>query len=98
MAECIAHLAYQPAALEKPGIFQGCNDRLDESLQPVDGTEAPHDDRCYPVLQLTYIRGYAVDQIIRTLHISRRQYFYDLKDSIEILADRLIRDHRKAVQ
>jgi len=40
--------------------------------------------RIYRIMQMTYAQEQAVDQILRTLHISRRQYFYDLKDSIEI--------------
>ncbi len=67
-----------------------------ESLESLDEHSTPHAARCYSVLYLTYVQELAVDQIIRSLHISRRQYFYDLKDSIEILTDRLIRDHSLA--
>jgi hypothetical protein len=40
---------------------------------------------------MTYIEEQAVQQILRHLHISRRQYFYDLKDAIEVLVDQLVR-------
>ncbi len=65
-----------------------------ECLKPEEAHDPAHQTRSYPILDLTYIQEQAVDMILLTLHISRRQYFYDLKDSIEILADRLVRDHQ----
>ncbi|HVM70419.1 MAG TPA: GAF domain-containing protein [Anaerolineales bacterium] len=67
-----------------------------ERLKTHDTHDEAHGTRCYRVLQLTYIQEQAVDQIVRATHISRRQYFYDLKDSIEILSDMLIRDRYQA--
>jgi len=64
-----------------------------DDLGPQEEHDPVHGARSYRVLQLTYIKEQAIDQIIRVLHISRRQYFYDLKDSIEILTDMLVRDH-----
>lgn len=67
-----------------------------ECLKTHGAHDEAHRDRCYRLLQLTYIQEQAVDQIVRETHISRRQYFYDLKDSIEILSDMLIRDRYQA--
>jgi ribose/xylose/arabinose/galactoside ABC-type transport system permease subunit/putative methionine-R-sulfoxide reductase with GAF domain len=64
-----------------------------ESLKPQEEHDPVHGARSYRILQLTYIQEQAVDQILRVLHISRRQYFYDLKNSIEILSDMLVRNH-----
>ncbi|GAP22786.1 ABC transporter permease subunit [Leptolinea tardivitalis] len=52
-------------------------------------------NRCYQILYMTYIQEQAVEQIVRSSHISRRQYFYELKNCIEVLTDLLIRNHRK---
>ncbi|HSD83502.1 MAG TPA: hypothetical protein VLG46_06575, partial [Anaerolineae bacterium] len=65
-----------------------------ESLRPSasdDVREAARYGRGYHVLQLTYVEEHAVDEIARELHISRRQYFYDLKEALEALADALVR-------
>jgi ribose/xylose/arabinose/galactoside ABC-type transport system permease subunit len=67
-----------------------------ESLKSHDVHDESHETRYYRILQLTYIQERAVDQIVRETHISRRQYFYDLKNSIEILSDMLIRDRYQA--
>jgi ribose transport system permease protein len=48
--------------------------------------------RRYRILMMTYVQEQAVQQILRLLHISRRQYFYDLKDAIEVLVDQLVRN------
>jgi hypothetical protein len=45
-------------------------------------------------LQLTYIEERVVDEITRVLHISRRQYFYDLKQAVEALTDTLVHMHQ----
>jgi ribose/xylose/arabinose/galactoside ABC-type transport system permease subunit len=50
------------------------------------------DDRKHRILALTYVEELAIQQILRHLHISRRQYFYELKDAIEILTDCLMRN------
>ena len=42
------------------------------------------------VLYLTYVEGHTVDEIIRELNVSRRQYFYDLKDALNSLAHKLV--------
>lgn len=55
-----------------------------------------HGNRSYELLNLTYIQEQAVEQIVRSSHISRRQYFYELKNSIEVLTDLLIRGHGKS--
>ena len=60
-----------------------------------------HDTTCqkaYRILQLTYVQEFMVDEITRELHISRRQYFYDLKEAIEVLADALVRTHQANIK
>ena len=52
------------------------------------------DERGYQILKLTYVDELIVDEITRELHISRRQYFYDLKGALEALADALVRSHQ----
>jgi ribose transport system permease protein len=52
----------------------------------------------YRILQLTYVEEHLVDDITRELHISRRQYFYDLKEALDALADALVRGHQEALQ
>lgn len=62
-----------------------------ERLNPRKGINRPHAiDRRYDILRLTYVEGYSSDEVIRNLSISRRQYFYDLKDAINALAHLLI--------
>jgi inositol transport system permease protein len=63
-----------------------------DAMKPLENHDALHGGRGYRILYLTYIQEQAVDQIVRMLHISRRQYFYDLKDSLEVLADLLVRN------
>ncbi len=68
-----------------------------ESLCPPasdDLREAARYGRGYRILQLTYVEEHAVDEIARELHISRRQYFYDLKEALEALADALVHRHQ----
>ncbi|MCE1254553.1 MAG: GAF domain-containing protein [Anaerolineae bacterium] len=64
-----------------------------EALKPEESQAISHNMRIYRILQLTYVEEQAIEQIINTLHISRRQYFYDLKDSIEVLTDHVARSH-----
>jgi ribose transport system permease protein len=62
-----------------------------ERLNPQKGINRPHAiDRRYDILRLTYVEGYSSDEVIRNLSISRRQYFYDLKDAIIALTHLLI--------
>lgn len=65
-----------------------------ESLKPQDNGDSSRDNRTYRILHLTYVEEQAVDQILRLLGISRRQYFYDLKEAIEILTDQMVRNRR----
>ncbi len=64
-----------------------------EDLKPDENQGLSHNMRTYRILQLTYVEEQAIEQIISTLHISRRQYFYDLKNSIEVLTDLVARSH-----
>jgi ribose transport system permease protein len=54
--------------------------------------------RGYQILKLTYVDEHIVDEITHELHISRRQYFYDLKWALEALADALVRNHQATLQ
>lgn len=65
-----------------------------DNIKISDGS-SDHGNHCHKLLYETYIQEQAVEQIVRSSHISRRQYFYELKNSIEVLTDLLIRDHRK---
>lgn len=65
-----------------------------ESLKPPESHDQARAPRTHRILHLTYVEELAIEQILRTLNISRRQYFYDLKDSIEVLTDLLVRNHR----
>lgn len=40
----------------------------------------------YDILNWTYIQGLSTDEIIEKLFVSRRQYYYDLKDALEVVA------------
>jgi hypothetical protein len=70
-------------------------------LTAIDGLRPPSGEsrdssrlkRGHRILQLTYVEERGVDEITRELHMSRRQYFYDLKGAIEVLVDNLVRDH-----
>ncbi len=61
---------------------------------PDDTRESARHGRGYRILQLTYVEEHIVDEITHELHISRRQYFYDLKEALEALADALVRNHK----
>jgi ribose transport system permease protein len=70
-------------------------------LTAIDGLQPPAPDsrdfsrlkRGHQILQMTYAEERPVDAIARELHMSRRQYFYDLKGAIETLVDNLVRNH-----
>jgi ribose transport system permease protein len=67
-----------------------------EYLRPtaVETRDVTRSGRGYRILQLTYVEGQTVDQISNEQHISRRQYFYDLKQALEALTGVLVRDHQ----
>ena len=66
-----------------------------DGLRPpaADSRDSSRSKRGYRILQLTYVEERPVDDITRELHMSRRQYFYDLKGAIEALVDNLVRNH-----
>jgi ribose transport system permease protein len=78
---------------------EGLRNRL---LAAIDGLRPPAGDsrdlsrskRSHRILQLTYVEERLVDEITRELHMSRRQYFYDLMGALEALVDDLVRSHR----
>jgi ribose transport system permease protein len=66
-----------------------------DSLRPPsrESRDPSRSKRGHRILQLTYVEERPVDEIARELHMSRRQYFYDLKGAIEALVDQLVRTH-----
>jgi ribose transport system permease protein len=46
--------------------------------------------RRHQVLHLTFVENQTADEVIKRLAVSRRQYFYDLKDAVDALAHRLV--------
>jgi GAF domain-containing protein len=71
-----------------------------EGLRPPPGEthEPSRTGRGRRVLQLTYLEERVVDEITRELHISRRQYFYDLKQAVQALTDTLVHMHQITAQ
>jgi ribose transport system permease protein len=71
-----------------------------EGLHPPQGDtrELSRSGREHRILQLTYVEERVVDEITRELHISRRQYFYDQKEALGMLADVLVREHQAKLQ
>jgi ribose transport system permease protein len=65
---------------------------------PPNETHDASSQRGYRILKLTYVEEHVVDEITRELHISRRQYFYDLKGALEALTDALVRNHQANLQ
>jgi len=65
---------------------------------PPNETHDPSSQRGYCILKLTYVEERVVGEITRELHISRRQYFYDLKGALEALTDALVRNHQATLQ
>jgi len=71
-----------------------------QSLHPstADTRDPSRSGRGYRILQLTYVEEHSVDEISRVQHISRRQYFYDLKQALDTLTGTLVRDHQTKLQ
>ncbi|MCZ7543164.1 MAG: GAF domain-containing protein [Anaerolineae bacterium] len=44
----------------------------------------------YQILYDTYVQGFSTEEMIDRLYVSRRQYFYDLKDALDAVAHLLI--------
>jgi ribose transport system permease protein len=66
-----------------------------DKLNPEQTPTGPRNlDRRYDILYLTYVENFIVDEALKKLNISRRQYFYDLKDAIGALAHLLIQTHQ----
>ncbi|MEW5960477.1 MAG: GAF domain-containing protein [Chloroflexota bacterium] len=61
-----------------------------KELRPESDFGGPRPTRRYDILRLTYVEGRTVDEVIQLLNVSRRQYFYDLKDALDTLAHRLV--------
>ncbi|MBN1995896.1 MAG: GAF domain-containing protein [Anaerolineae bacterium] len=66
-----------------------------DKLNPAQNPGGPRPtNRRYDTLRLTYLEDLTVDEAIKELTVSRRQYFYDLKDAINALAHLLVRTHQ----
>jgi ribose transport system permease protein len=50
----------------------------------------PRATRRHEILHLTYVEGHTVNEVIKELNVSRRQYFYDQKIALEALAHLLV--------
>jgi ribose transport system permease protein len=61
-----------------------------ENLSPAKSHGDPRGVRRFDILRLTYVEGHAVDEVIKELCVSRRQYFYDLKGALDVLAHLLV--------
>ncbi len=59
-----------------------------------DNRDPSRSGRGYKILHLTYVEEHTVDEITNEQHISRRQYFYDLKQALDTLTGALVRDHQ----
>lgn len=51
----------------------------------------------YEILHHTYVRGLSTDEAVAELHVSRRQYFYDLKDALEAVVHLLVNQDLSAL-
>jgi ribose transport system permease protein len=70
------------------------------SLHPPasDAHDTSRSSRAHRILQLSYVEEHSVDQITNEQHISRRQYFYDLKQALDAVTGVLVRDHQAKPQ
>jgi ribose/xylose/arabinose/galactoside ABC-type transport system permease subunit len=65
-----------------------------EHLRPAHTDLQPRAMRRYQVLRQTYVEQKNVDAILHDLGLSRRQYFYDLKEAIDVVVHHLITERR----
>ncbi|MFN8449365.1 MAG: GAF domain-containing protein [Anaerolineae bacterium] len=63
-------------------------DAMDHTL-PETANSSERAARRYQILIQTYMQQIPVDTICQNLSVSRRQYFYDLKDAIDVVVDYL---------
>jgi ribose transport system permease protein len=61
-----------------------------EKLKPDSSQEAPRTTRRHEILRLTYVEGLTVNEVIKNLNVSRRQFFYDQKVALDALAHLLV--------
>lgn len=61
-----------------------------EATRSKEGEGLSRAGRRYQVLYQTYVEGLTVDEITDKLSISRRQYFYDLKDAVEAIVHMIV--------
>jgi ribose/xylose/arabinose/galactoside ABC-type transport system permease subunit len=68
-------------------------DLLLKAIKDVKSDHSQGDSRTarrHEILHLTYVEGRTVNQVIKELNVSRRQYFYDQKVALDALANRLV--------
>ncbi|MFL7790572.1 MAG: GAF domain-containing protein [Anaerolineae bacterium] len=61
-----------------------------ESLKSDHSQEDSRTARRHEILRLTYVESHTVNEVIKELNVSRRQYFYDQKVALDALAHLLI--------
>ena len=64
--------------------------RLVEIIQEKETQSASGAKSRYQVLHDTYVQGLSTDEVIDRLCVSRRQYFYDLKNALDMVSHLLI--------
>jgi ribose transport system permease protein len=68
-------------------------DLLLETIEDLKSDRSQGDPRAarrHAILHLTYVEGRTVNEVIKELNVSRRQYFYDQKVALDALADLLV--------
>jgi hypothetical protein len=65
-----------------------------ECVGEKEGGEQSRSRRRYMILQQTYIEGLMVEEITEKLSISRRQYFYNLKEALEEVVHLILESRR----
>jgi hypothetical protein len=61
-----------------------------EDLKPERDLQGRPAARRYDNLRLAYVEGYTVNEVIKELSVSRRQYFYDQRVALDSLAYLLV--------
>jgi hypothetical protein len=65
-----------------------------EHIAPEMASSNSRTTRCYQILKQTYMDQFAAETICQNLNISRRQYFYDLKQGVDAVVDFLYVQHQ----
>ncbi|MBI5930805.1 MAG: GAF domain-containing protein [Chloroflexi bacterium] len=102
LSKCdLANWAYAVESNGLPNKMRGqdLQQILLQAVEAMGQKDHSRDQRRYQILYQTYIQGLTVDEITDKLSISRRQYFYDLKEALEAVThlvinhDSLLKSH-----